>query len=131
MSKKYLSRVPTGVLTALVVILSSLGAFGLGLLEGRAQSQKTIITEQVPQVEKRLSTPTSASLSASVATPTKQVPSTLTQGGQYVASKNGSKYHLPWCPGAKAMNAANKIWFSTKAEAEAAGYTPASNCKGI
>lgn len=131
MSKKYASRVPTGVLTALVVVLSSLGAFGLGLLEGRALSQKTITTEQVPQVEKKLTTPTTASLSASAGSVLEPTPPALTQGGQYVASKNGSKYHLPWCPGAKAMNEANKIWFSTKAEAEAAGYTPASNCKGI
>jgi len=51
--------------------------------------------------------------------------------GQYVASKNGTVYHLPWCSGAKRINEENKIWFATKAEAEAAGYRPATNCKGI
>lgn len=48
-----------------------------------------------------------------------------------VASKKGSKYHLPWCPGAQQMNAQNKITFASSAEAEAAGYTPAANCKGL
>lgn len=51
--------------------------------------------------------------------------------GGYVASKNGTKYHLPWCSGAQLMNEENKIWFATKAEAEAAGYEPAANCKGL
>ena len=62
--------------------------------------------------------------------PLKSAP--LTQGaGGYVASKNGTKYHLPWCSGAKSIKDENKVWFNTKAEAEAAGYTPAANCKGI
>lgn len=49
----------------------------------------------------------------------------------YVASKTGTKYHLPTCAGAKQIKEENKVWFSTKEEAEAAGYTPATNCKGI
>jgi len=52
-------------------------------------------------------------------------------GGEYVASKNSTKYHLPWCSGAERISPENKIWFSSKEEAEAAGYTPAANCKGI
>lgn len=51
--------------------------------------------------------------------------------GAYVASKSGTKYHLPWCGSAKQIKEENKIWFATKEEAERAGYTPASNCKGI
>jgi hypothetical protein len=53
------------------------------------------------------------------------------ESGAYVASKSGTKYHLPWCTGAKQIKESNKIWFETKEEAERAGYTPASNCKGI
>ncbi|QQR65143.1 hypothetical protein IPH92_00995 [Candidatus Kaiserbacteria bacterium] len=49
----------------------------------------------------------------------------------YVASKSGTKYHLPWCPGAKQIKDENKVWFATKTDAEKAGYTPAANCKGI
>ena len=50
---------------------------------------------------------------------------------QLVASKNGSKYHYLWCPGAQQMNDENKIFFDSVAEAEAAGYEPAANCKGL
>lgn len=49
----------------------------------------------------------------------------------YVGSKNSDKYHLPWCSGAKRIAEANKVYFNSKAEAEAAGYSPAANCKGI
>jgi len=52
-------------------------------------------------------------------------------GGKYVASKNGSKYHFPWCSGATRMKEENKIWFETKEAAEKAGYGPAANCKGL
>lgn len=51
--------------------------------------------------------------------------------GEYVASKNGSVYHLPWCSGAQRIAEENKVYFGSKAEAEAAGYRPAKNCKGI
>mgnify|MGYP001561660926 CR=1 FL=1 len=51
--------------------------------------------------------------------------------GLLVGSKNSNKYHLPWCPGAQRISEANKVWFSSKAEAVKAGYEPASNCKGL
>lgn len=51
--------------------------------------------------------------------------------GAYVASKNGTVYHLPWCSGAKRIKEENKRWFASKEEAEGAGLRPASNCKGI
>ena len=51
--------------------------------------------------------------------------------GQYVASRTGSKYHFPWCAGAQSIKEENKIWFDSKEEAEAAGYAPAANCKGL
>lgn len=49
----------------------------------------------------------------------------------YVASKNGTRYHLPWCSGARRIAEENKVWFSDKEAAERAGYTPAQNCDGI
>ncbi|PIT91510.1 hypothetical protein COU17_00030 [Candidatus Kaiserbacteria bacterium CG10_big_fil_rev_8_21_14_0_10_49_17] len=52
-------------------------------------------------------------------------------GGEVVASKNGSKYHYPWCSGAKRIAEKNLITFSSITEARAAGYEPAANCKGL
>lgn len=50
---------------------------------------------------------------------------------QYVGSKNSDVYHLPNCPGAKRINEENKRCFSSKKEAEKAGYRAAKNCPGI
>ncbi len=49
----------------------------------------------------------------------------------FVASKNGSSYHLPWCAGAQTIRDENKVFFDTKEQAEQAGYRPAGNCKGL
>lgn len=51
--------------------------------------------------------------------------------GSVVASKNGTKYHYPWCAGAKQISPKNIITFDSTESARAAGYTPASNCKGL
>jgi len=51
--------------------------------------------------------------------------------GQVVGSKNGTKYHLLTCPGAKQISPANKIFFASAVEAQKAGYSPAANCKGL
>ena len=51
--------------------------------------------------------------------------------GQFVASKSGTAYHLPWCPGAQKIKEENKIWFQSKEEAESRGYKPAGNCAGL
>lgn len=55
----------------------------------------------------------------------------ISASGQYVGSKNSTKYHLPWCSGAQRIKDENKVWFSSKEEAKARGYTPASNCPGL
>ncbi len=75
--------------------------------------------------------------SAAVATPSQQTAAVVVSEAldspelYYVASKNGTKYHLPWCPGASQMNEENKIRFETVETAVAAGYTPAANCPGL
>ena len=51
--------------------------------------------------------------------------------GKFVGSKNGTKYHYPWCPGATKIKEENKIWFQTIEDAKRAGYTPAANCPGL
>lgn len=57
--------------------------------------------------------------------------SSINTSGQVVASKNGTRYHYPWCVGAKQISEKNKIVFNSIEEAKAKGYTPASNCKGL
>jgi hypothetical protein len=54
-----------------------------------------------------------------------------TNNVQVVGSKSGTKYHLPSCPGAKQISEKNKITFNSIEEAQAKGYSPATNCKGL
>lgn len=55
---------------------------------------------------------------------------TQPQDLRVVASKASSskKYHFTWCPGAKKIKEANKLWFDNESLAQKAGYTLAGNC---
>ncbi len=109
--KRLLGRIPRGILTVSVLLIVSMASFGLGYLEGREARNGN---REVPD-ERRVATPLG----------------TTAQEGKYVASKNGSKYYLTSCSGADRISDANKVWFASAAEAQAAGYTPAANCKGL
>lgn len=115
------TALPRDILLIAILILSSTASFGLGVLAGRdlAGEGGGVSISELPLAASPLG----------VQTIPKEEP--LPAGGQVVGSKNGSKYHLPWCPGAKQINEANKVWFASKQAAEDAGYTPAGNCKGL
>ncbi len=119
--KTLMDKVTDGVLTALVVVLACSASFGLGILTGQDTREGELRFEELTLIE---GIPTSQA--AAVA-----APATMPAGGQYVASRTGKSYHLPWCSGAKQIKEENKVWFATKEAAEAAGYAAAKNCKGL
>ena len=102
---------------ALMLILVGTSAFGLGRL--------SMVTKQSPSIE----------YSSQLASPTvaigEGVIEETTPSGTVVASKKGTKYHFPWCSGARTIAPENKITFDSPEEARVAGYTPAANCKGL
>ncbi len=103
----------------MVLILVAAASFGLG--------RQSIITSTMAPARNEATVVTATTKPEAAATTIETpLPSTY-----YVASKNGQVYHLPHCSGAKNISEANKITFTTKEEAEAAGYRPAANCKGI
>ena len=120
--------------TVLLIMVVAFGSFGLGRLSKLQASKQPIRLEQSAAV---LGTsvlgvgntrPTSSPMAKGK---TLDAPSAPVGGGQFVASKGGTKYHFPWCSGAQRISEANKIWFASVEEARKAGYTPASNCKGL
>lgn len=115
-SKETLARVPSDVLTLLMLVLATTASFWLGMLTEREAGQGR---------DFRIEYGAQGAAVAEVVT------ATAPEDARYVASKNGTKYHLPTCSGAKTIAEANKVWFASKEEAEAAGYAPAGNCKGI
>lgn len=123
----------TEVLLAILLVVVALVSFVLGRLS--VSEQGVAVTSAIPTHNPNpalphLTTASSTATSSGIENVAEAIESTPREAG-YVASKNGTKYHLPWCGSANQIKEENKIWFATKAEAEKAGYTPAANCKGI
>lgn len=99
----------------LLMLLVAVTAYGLG---------KHSVVEPVPLEATPMITLTETDV-GETALPTEPSASAI------VASKNGSKYHYSWCPGASQMKDENKIYFDSIEAARAAGYEPAANCEGL
>ena len=116
-----------GGFLALFIVLVACASFGLGRLSGLETVKKEISIE----FPKNPHGQEAAALNAVFATTSSRLHLPQKTTGKYVASKNGTKYHLKTCASAKNISEKNKVWFDTKEEAETAGYTPAGNCKGM
>jgi hypothetical protein len=113
-----------GFFYGVLVVLIAVSSFGLGRIS------QVEIAQNLPQAHIQLTQKATAIESsgprASTSNPVGRV-----EGGSFVASKNGTKYHLLTCPGAKQIKEVNKIFFDFQEDAEKAGYSKASNCKGL
>jgi endonuclease YncB( thermonuclease family)/methylphosphotriester-DNA--protein-cysteine methyltransferase len=76
--------------------------------------------QETPQEEKPKTTPMPKPSAAAADT---------AMSAEVVGNKNSKIYHNPGCPGYKSVSEKNRVYFKTAAEAEAAGYTRAKNCK--
>jgi len=129
--KELAGRIPSDVLVVLVLIFSATAAFGLGVLTGKdmveAGAGERLWIEQLPE-----NAVSGGGPAAAATTIEKKAPAPVSaQNGAYMASKNGTKYYLPTCSSANRIKPENRVWFATKAEAEASGYGPAANCPGL
>ncbi|OGG53461.1 hypothetical protein A3C20_04275 [Candidatus Kaiserbacteria bacterium RIFCSPHIGHO2_02_FULL_55_25] len=93
-----------------IIFLTALGSFGLGRLSA--------LVEARPPVPLTMS-------------PEKSSPAALAMGGLVVAAWSGTVYYYPWCSGAGNIALQNQRWFTDEKSAQAAGYRPAKNCKGL
>lgn len=107
-----------------IIIVSSAGTFALGRLS--ALEPGAVFIEQRATVDGAL-TDTSEEKEI-VPREDFLVPE---GSGGVVASKSGTKYHFPWCAGARSIKDENKIFFESIGAAREAGYAPADNCKGL
>ena len=108
---------------AAIIILVATISFGLGRLS-KIREEKTPITIENVAV---------ATSTEIIANTTNSQRATLTVDANkiFVASRNGKKYYYAWCDSSQKIKESNKVWFSTKDEAEKSGYQPAANCKGL
>ncbi|BER92722.1 MBL fold metallo-hydrolase [Atrimonas thermophila] len=87
--------------------------------------------EVIPERGEPRGPPEEAVVAESDVGPSSDIPTTATETAtyQYVASKNSSVFHYPWCSYAQKIKPENKIYFSTREEAVASGRRPCKVCK--
>ena len=138
-------RLPRDAILLAILVLASSASFGLGVIAGRETGQGNRAGEspgklviEKPETAAAATAATGIGAVAELPRPVAQVASSprsqsapAAGGGQYVASKSGTKYYLPWCGTVSRIKEENKVWFASKAEAEDAGFEPAKNCKGL
>ena len=105
---------------ALVITLTALLSFGLGRLS-IVGDREPIRIEYNPEISNSQFPISNENL-------VKIDNSKIENSAPVIASKNGSKYHYPDCPGAKQIKAENRLVFPSAAAAQAAGYALAANC---
>jgi hypothetical protein len=109
-------------LTILIILVATL-SFGIGRLTSLEKGEGIKIEYDPELAEFAPKRGEDTTQTASV------IKSLKPTGEGIVASKNGSKYHYLHCSGAKQIKEENKITFNSAKDAEASGYTLATNCQ--
>jgi hypothetical protein len=128
------------ILSVIILILVGVGSFGLGRLSNSSEKNDLIIEKgelpilQASVVDAALSPAHSTSINAPKSVPIGEnkplaTKSSVAPKKAYFASNRGSKYYHIGCTGGKTLKEENKIWFSTKEEAESSGYELSSSCR--
>ncbi|PIR47044.1 MAG: hypothetical protein COV07_01050 [Candidatus Vogelbacteria bacterium CG10_big_fil_rev_8_21_14_0_10_45_14] len=119
------------IFVVVMIVGSGFLGFGLGRLSKIGEMREPITFHDVDNKSVIMDSETPSSSSEAF--------DTMSQGAslgdvarvEVVASKSGSRYHFPWCSGARTIKEENMIKFSSIKDAEKAGYTKALNCKGL
>lgn len=111
------------ILTVLIVILVGLGSFQLGRLSKENTQTDLKIDFKGQEASPIASKPTKSTNSS-------QKPKTTqnSNSGEFFASNRGSKYYPKNCSAGKSIAEENKIYFSSAADAEKAGYQLSTAC---
>lgn len=120
-----ISPLGNDILIGLVVLVTAIGAFGLGKLSVIEKKEPLIIFDNGIDI---------VPISQVVGTVSSGQPPSLTTGvnadnGSFVASKNGTKYYPVNCSAVNRIKDENKVFFDTALAAENAGFTVSTACK--
>ena len=114
------------------IILIGMAGFGLGKLSALEKGRDQVQIKPANFIAtSTISSNINTNITANVPMSASAMIATESAKGMLLASKNGTKYHFPWCAGAKQIAEKNMIWFNSYEEAQKAGYTAASNCPGL
>lgn len=104
--KQKLRFIPFDLFLAILITLVGFSAFALGWIARGEQPTHEVQVKEIPF-------------------------SNAATAGLLVGSVSSDKYHYRWCSGGRRISTENKIYFDSVADAEEAGYEPASNCPGL
>jgi hypothetical protein len=108
------------IMVVLIVILVGLSSFELGRLS-KDKDFSGVKIEYLTQDSIQTTNHESTTDRSKALSPSETKP--------FFASSNGSKYYYIGCSGGKTIKQENKIYFTTKEEAERAGYELSTSCK--
>ncbi len=111
------------ILAVIIVILVGLGSFELGRLSKTIDSSgiKIEYTDQNGIQE--------SNIISSINSSKKTTLVTNLIGKNFFASNRGTKYYSIGCSGGKTIKQENRVYFTTKEEAEGAGYGLSGSCR--
>lgn len=125
--KNWLTDNQADIVLVIGIILIALISFGLGWLSApkNAENNSVIIEDKGAGaiLDNAGQGSDSVKNTEKQKTANEQTTTANEQQGIIVASKNGTKYHWPWCSWAKKIKPENQVWFKSEAEAKQAGYT--------
>ena len=131
-TKENIQKYLDWLITFAVIGAVAIASFGLGRI--------SVLNEKIPQL-KPLPLAVQSDLNANESTTSTIANTSGQSSGQtqsignpngphnFVASKNGTKYYPVGCAWANRIKDANKVWFASTKEAEAAGYQRTQRCK--
>lgn len=134
--KSFYSSHKEELYVSLIMVFVGTASYGVGYLSAKTGHPPISIRYNEEQGTNQVKVPSTEGVSvpkesskASQSASAVQSLSQNEQGGEIVASKNGTAYYLPGCSGSSRILDKNKIYFKTEDEAKAAGYHLAGNCK--
>jgi len=118
------------ILIVLIVILVGLASFELGRLS-KENSSNALKIAYPGQQEANIITGAENSSNGQISDTTSPNPdsNTNSSGKNFFASRKGKKYYSVDCSAGKTIKDTNKVYFSTREEAEKAGYELSSACQ--
>lgn len=117
-------------LTVIIVILVGSGSFELGRLSKENESTDVKIEYTKPNEIQSANVVSATESNLNVINaPIKTQTLNNSAGKIFFASSKGKKYYPLGCSAGRSLKQENRIYFSTREEAEKAGYELSSSCK--
>ena len=105
-------------------------SYAVGFADGSHGTRHGVVLACSDDVLKPLSItpPDPTAKSGNASEPTKTPGAPVQTSGNFVASKNGTKYYPKDCSAVSRIKAENRVWFSTEADAQLQGYSRTTTC---